>query len=891
MLVTKLHIPSNKTNLVHRTDLFEKLNNGLDKKLIHISAPAGFGKTTILSDWINQKKIPAAWYSIDKRDNDTVEFLNYFIAAIQTIEKNFGQSSLKLLNTPHRPNIDSIVGLLINDIYKIKKSFVFVFDDFHLINSMEIFDIVKFLLEHIPEQIHIIISTRSDPTLPIARLRSQNQLVELRSSDLSFSVHDISTFFNKKLKLGLSVEDIHLLESKTEGWIAGLQLTALSMQGVENMSEFIRAFTGDNRYIMDYLIEEVLNNQSEDVKNFLLHTSILEQISGSLCDALLNRNDSQLILESLEKSNMFIIPLDTERNWYRYHHLFADLLQQRLQIGRKEKVKELHNKSSLWFEKNEMFAFAIDHAIEADNFEKAIQLLDSKVADFWEFGNHGAILKYGELLANEIIEKNPNFCFYYSWILISSGKFQEAGKFLNVAENLLIQNIQTKEDNSFDKELLGKISVAFTYLFSSTGKTEELFRYCKQAHENLSEKNPLWYSWVWFSYGVAYLHKGELTESIKAYKKAIKFGKKTGNLYLISTTVIRLAYCELRLGNFNSVYKKCRELLKIVNEGGYAEMAKNEWSYAGLFSTMGYIQFMWNELGEALQNTKTAYELCKKGKDITLQFFSSLIYAWVLLLTGDSKNSGKIISELDVLINEQEIPPYLIRMLSAWKIDFYLGQKQFEKASDLIKTLDLGVDKNITYAYELINVSFARFLISQFKFDEAEKLLSQLHPLAESGNRIERLIEIKNLYATLHKISGNDEKAVTYLSESIMLAEKENLLMFFVLEGEIITELLKDFYKLKSTNKFGFSKKFLNKIILAIEKHEKQKKETSFDGLSKREIDVLHLIAADLSNQEIADKLFVSLNTVKTHVKNIHLKLDVDSRRKAVGKAKEFGLL
>ncbi|MCK4345208.1 MAG: hypothetical protein KAX05_07960 [Bacteroidales bacterium] len=502
MLVTKLHIPSTGVSLVHRSDLFEKLNKGLDKKLIQISAPAGFGKTTVLCDWINQNKIPTAWYSIDKRDNDPVEFLSYIIAGIQTIKKDFGQSSVKLLKAPHRPNIESIVGLLINDILNIKKDFVLVLDDFHLINSKEIFDIIKFLLEHIPGHMHIVISTRSDPPLPLARLRSQDQLVELRSSDLSFSANDISIFFNKKFKLGLSIEDILLLETKTEGWIAGLQLTALSMQGREDISGFIEAFAGDNRYIMDYLIEEVLNIQSEDVKDFLLLTSILEQISGPLCDAVLNRNDSQLILESLEKNNMFIVPLDTERNWYRYHHLFADLLKQRLQLRKKENIKELHNKASLWFEENEIYALAIDHGLEAGNYEKAMQLLDGIVEKIWKSGQHTAIMKFGELLPDDIIEKNPNFCLFYSWILIASGRMQEAEKFLNAAERTITKSINkdvitNKEEGDQSKQelkkIFGKISVAFTYLLSNTGKTDKIFKYCEQAYENLFEEDPFTY--------------------------------------------------------------------------------------------------------------------------------------------------------------------------------------------------------------------------------------------------------------------------------------------------------------------------------------------------------------------------------------------------------------
>jgi len=891
MIATKLHIPSTSINLVHRSHLFEKMDNGLKRKLTLISAPAGFGKTTVISDWISQNKIPSVWYSIDKRDNDPVEFLTYIIAGIQTIEKDFGQSSLKLLKAPHRPNTESIAGLLINDILSIEKDFILVLDDFHLINTKEVFELMKFLLENIPGQMHMVISTRSDPPLSIARLRSQNQLIELRSSDLSFSANDISIFFNKKLKLGLSIDDVYSLETKTEGWIAGLQLTALSMQGRDDVSKFIETFAGDNRYIMDYLIEEVLNIQTEEVKEFLLQSSILEQINGSLCDAVLNKNDSQLILESLEKDNMFIIPLDSERNWYRFHHLFTDLLKQRLLLEKKNDIKELHNKASLWFEENGMYAFAIDHALEIENFEKAMQLLNNQVEKLWEYGQHAAIMKFGDLLPNDIIEKNPNFCLFYSWILISAGRLQEAEKFLNAAEKMLTENSTKKEEANKANELLGKVSVAFAYLLSNTGKTEKLFKYCEQANENLSEKDPLWYSWAWFSYGVAYFIKGNLKESSTAFNRALEFGKKSGNLYLIATTVLRLAYGEMRQGNYKLAYKKCNELLKIISNGGYSQMIKNDWSFSGVFAILGHIQYMWNELDEAMQNAKTGYESCKKGEDITSLTFSSLIYTRVLLSRGDNINANQLIRELDEIYKKKELTPIMRSAITAWKVGVFVEQEQFEKASQLIKMLDLGIDKEITRDNELVNISFARLLIAQFKFDEAEKLLYQLHKLAESEKRIERLIEIKNLFAILNKIKGNKEEALTYLSDSLVLAEKENLLMFFIQEGEHIAELLQELAKRHATKKFDFSGNFLDKLLLAFEKKENRKKDYSVEILSKREIDVLRLIAEDLSNQEIAGKLFVSLNTVKTHAKNIYLKLDVDSRTKAVVKAKELGLI
>lgn len=436
MLLTKLHIPTVVNNIVHRTMLHEKLNIGLSRKLILISAPAGFGKTTIVSDWINQFNITTAWFSIDKGDNDPVEFLSYVISGIQAINPTFGQSTLNLLQSPNKPSNVTIASLLINEIVGIDQNFLLVLDDFHLITNSEMVELMAFLLEHLPGNIHIVILTRSDPALPFARLRSQHQLIELRSSDLSFSANDISVLFNKKLKLGLSVEDVYSLETKTEGWIAGLQLTALSMQGREDISKFIQDLKGDNRYIMDYLMEEVLKMQTDEVNDFLLQTSILEQMSAPLCNAVLNINNSQLILETLEKNNMFVIPLDEERNWYRYHHLFADLLKQRLQLREKTVIIELHDKACDCFEQHNMFDFAIGHALAIQNHKKCIQLISRVIEKMWENGQHAAILKYGNVLPDELIKTNPEFCFYYAWILIAAGKVHQAEPFLVSAENL-----------------------------------------------------------------------------------------------------------------------------------------------------------------------------------------------------------------------------------------------------------------------------------------------------------------------------------------------------------------------------------------------------------------------------------------------------------------------
>jgi LuxR family transcriptional regulator, maltose regulon positive regulatory protein len=894
MLLTKLHIPSVGNNLVRRSELYEKLNTGLSRKLILISAPAGFGKTTVLSDWIDQNKIPAAWFSIDNGDNDPVEFLRYIISGIQSIHKEFGESALKLLNSPNNPSCESVASLLINEVLNITLNFLLVLDDFHLIKSNEVLNLITYLLEHLPDNIHIVILTRSDPALSISRLRSQQQLVELRSSDLSFSANDISILFNKKLKLGLSTEDIFSLETKTEGWIAGLQLTALSMQGREDVSEFIQDLKGDNRYIMDYLVEEVLKIQLDDIKEFLIQTSILKQMSASLCNTVLNRNDSQLVLEKLDRNNMFVIQLDDERKWYRYHHLFAELLKQRLQLHDKATIYKLHNKACDWFEQNNMFNFALEHALEIKNYEKCIQLLGQVAENMWQNGMHSAILKYGDMLPVELIETNPEFCLYYSWILIAAGKVHKAEPLLASAENItteLIKNINsTREEIQYNKKLLGKIAVAFTYLNSHLEHSQKIFDYCKTAMDNLSEDDPLWFSWAWFSFGIAYFSNGDLLESNNAYNNAFEYGKKSANFYLISTIAIRMAENEQQLGHYKSAYKKCSDLLTLMKDKGYSEIARSEWTYAALYLIMGVSQLMWADMDRAYENLKIAYELCKSGRDIYLKIFILMVYTIVLKDRGDNGLKNKI-DEMDSIFKQNDVPPFLISSYIGWKIYLLMENNQIDAANKIVSEYGLGTGNKKTHANEGAYSAYIRLLLAQNKLDEADLILSELYALADNYNAIEKIIELKISYAVLFKLRGNQEKAIAYLIESMEFASDENLIYYFVNDHDRLKDLMKETFKVLATIKTNISNKFVENLKLALERKEKRKKMNFGIDLSAREMDTLRLVALDLPNQEIADKLFISLNTVKTHIKNIYLKLEVDNRAKAVAKAKELGFI
>jgi len=895
MLLTKLHIPPASQNIVHRQELYEKLNIGLTRKLILISAPAGFGKTTIISDWINQYKIPTVWFSLDNGDNDPAVFLSYVISGIRSIHKEFGQSALRLLNSPNSPSVESITSLLINEILSINQNFLLILDDFHLIKNNEVIKIVSYFLEHIPGNIHIVILTRSDPGLSVSRLRSQHQLVELRSSDLSFSANDISVLFNKKLKLGLSIDDVYSLETKTEGWIAGLQLTALSMQGREDISGFIQELKGDNRYIMDYLMEEVLKIQTDDIKEFLLQTSILEQMSAPLCNSVLNRNDSQLILETLEKNNMFVIPLDEERTWYRYHHLFAGLLKHRLQLRNKEAVIELHNKACNWFEQHNIFDFAIGHALSIQNHNKSIQLIGQVVGGMWENGQHAAILKYGDLLPDELIKKNADFCLYYAWILIIAGQIQKAEPFLVSAENITLKIINDKNSSKeviqYSKKQLGKICVAFSYLNSLIADSGKVYDYSKIAMENLTEDDPLWYSWGWYSVGNAETISGRFQESIEAYEKALEYGKKSGNIQLISTVACRLSALESRMGYYTSSYKKCSDLLTLMKESGYSQIAKSECTFAGLYTCFAGIECMRTDLDDALKNIKTAYNLSRNDSNNSNKVAVRSVYSLILYGRGDTAGAVKMINEAEDIVRQNKIVLSIIAIYVAIKGIILIQQNELERARHFLKEIGLGLDKKISYSDDHGYCPYALLLIIEMKFGEAEILLLKLLKMAQAANRIERIIEIKIIYAILNKATGNKEKALTNLIEAFEDAACENILMSFVLYHSGISDLLKEVYKIQATAKTKIPKKLIDKLKLAIEKREKFKKINSESGLSDRELNALKLLAEDLSNQEIADKLFISLNTVKTHLKNIFLKLEVDNRSGAVVKAKEMGLV
>ncbi|MBK6281699.1 MAG: hypothetical protein IPF54_02645 [Draconibacterium sp.] len=590
---------------------------------------------------------------------------------------------------------------------------------------------------------------------------------------------------------------------------------------------------------------------------------------------------------------MFIIPLDDERNWYRYHHLFAYLLKQRLQWGDKEVIIEIHNKACNWFEQHKMIDFAIRHAIVMQNHERSIQLIGSVVEEMWEKGQHVAILNYGRVLPEELIKKNVTFCLYYAWVLIISGQVQKAATFLNDAEIIFKSNFDIKnlnKSNHDKKNLWGKITVASAYLHSQLNNPAKTIEYFKIALDNLGAEESLWLGWGWFAFGMAQFSMGDLTQSINAFNEAFKFGKQSHNIHLISTVAQRLSDCEQQLGHYRSAYEKCSEFLTYMNDNGYSDIVNSDWSFAGLHVTIGNTLYMWGNSDKAYESVQIAYNMYRESKDIMLGISVLMLNSMVLSTRGDEKNSERMILEAEKLCENNQLLPYLYNMLQSLKLMFYINRKQVEKATAIVNKLKLSPTDKIDHLNEAIYLAYAYYLLVQGQNNEAGNILSQLHDITYTSKRVERLIAVKIIYAIYYKYIYDSDKACENLIEALALLRPENLVMFFIHNIDEIEDLLTVIFK-KPSYIEKVPPQFIENIKIVIDKHHKVVKNINMDVLSIREIEIIKHIANHLSNKEIADKLFISLNTVKTHLKNIYLKFEVDNRTKAIARAKELGLV
>jgi LuxR family maltose regulon positive regulatory protein len=887
LLRTKLGVPPMRSNWISRSRLEKKMDEGFARKLTLISAPAGFGKTTLLVDWIHRNKIPAAWFSVDKGDNDPLHFLTYVIIGLQTLETGTGKAALTMLQSPQPPPIEPILINLLNDLSRISATLALVLDDYHLVEAGPIHELVAFLLDNLPEQMHLIIATRSDPPFPLARIRSQNLLTELRAADLSFTADETASLFNQSLKVQLSTRDIQLLETRTEGWAAGLQLAALSLQGRKDPSDYIKGFKGDNRYIADYLTEEVLSRQPEDLRNFLLHTSTLGPLCGPLCDAVTGQENSQQVLNTLEKANLFVVPLDDERSWYRYHHLFADLLAQRLRREQHDLIPELHGRASQWLADNGFKSEAVDHAFLAQDYAAAVQLIEEIAEIDWDRARESHLLQWFKKLPDEPIDTNPKLCIFYARELFKSGYMDDAEKRLQAAEQML----ESPSSGNFNEVgLRGRIAVIRAYMSTRTGDLSRTIDFSRQALELLPQRDLNWRSVAATLLGMGY-GPGRLVEQQKAYAEAMEISKAADNIYYHIFAGSCLASTMVHRGRLTEARNFFRQLLDLAIENGIEQTG-----IAGsLYGNLGMILCEWGDFNDGIRQINKGIALSELGHDPVILVLCQASLLRALTYRRDFAGALKLMENINERAGNFVLPSWVTTLISALNVLCWLGSGNLNAALTWARERGLRIDDKLDSLNEVEYLALAHIHIAQNKLDEADQLLQRLIENATAADRVYMLIEMRLWRVLIFMLKADPAAALAELKPALALAEPGGFIMMFVSKGKPVAELLEQILAVKKRDhnsaQAGFSLSYAQKILSAFKAVTPPKLDGLLDPISARELEVLHLIAAGLSNKEIAEKLFISLNTVKSHTKNINSKLDVNSRTRAVARAKELGLL
>jgi LuxR family maltose regulon positive regulatory protein len=917
LLRTKLYVPPLRPNLVPRSQLIERLNQGLPlgHKLTLISAPAGFGKTTLVSEWVAGNERTAAWLSLDEGDNDPIRFLTYLVAALQTIGGDIGERVLGKLQSPQSPPIKSILIALLNEISTIPDSFILVLDDYHFVDAQSVDSLITvdnvltFLLDHLPPQMHLVIATREDPLLPLARLRVRGQLTELRAADLRFTPSEAPEFLNQVMGLGLSAEEVSSLETRTEGWIAGLHLAALSMRGRGDIPTFISAFAGDNRYIVDYLVEEVLQRQDDQVRSFLMQTAILDRLSGPLCDAITGQKDGRGTLEALERGNLFVVPLDDKRQWYRYHHLFADVLQAHSMEEQPNQAPTLHQRASYWYERNGLPSDAVRHALAADDYERVAVLAERAWQGMDNSFQTATWLDWAKAMPEELIRARPVLSTQYAEALWMAGELEASEARLRDAERWLdptgelgarpeglVDGMVVVDEEQF-RTLPAKIAVARTLNAQSLGDLHGTVKYAELALKLLPEEDHLGRAEVSVTLGFTNWASGDLEAARMAIADWINSMQKVGNIAFAIAGASALGDILAAQGRLHEAVRSHKDSLQLASAHGEEVQRLTAHLYLGL-------AMLYHEMGDqeaAAQNLLKSKEMGEQSELVDWPF------RWRLARARLKESWGKLEASIDLLDEAKRL--YVrnllpeIRPIEALKAKVYVRQGRLAEALGWARERGLSVDDDLSYLREFEHITLARMLIAGYKsgsvdgsIHEAVGLLARLLKAAEEGGRMGSVIEILVLQALAHQAEGDLPLAVVPLEHALTLAEPAGYVRIFVDEGAPMAQLLLE----AATH--GLKPDYTSKLLATYEAGEQRSKGKSHpptsrssqpltEPLSKRELEVLRLLKTELSGPEIARELMIALSTVRTHTKSIYSKLNVNGRRAAVKRAAELDLI
>jgi LuxR family maltose regulon positive regulatory protein len=894
ILVTKFFIPTTRNELVSRTRLIDQLNHGLHHKLTLISAPAGFGKTTLASHWLeklqNNRKVRIAWLSLDEDDNDPVRFLTYFVNALNKAsnpENVLGNGPLSILQSPQPPGVTDVLAMLINELAESDEQFIFVLDDYHLIEEKPIDQAVGFLLDNLPPQLHLVIVTRHDPPLSLGRLRARDQLTELRAADLRFSSTEVTDFLNGVMGLSLSPEDIAELETRTEGWIAGLQLAAISLQGRKDRRGFIEAFTGGNRLVLDFLIEEVMEQQPEHIQNFLLQTAILDRMTGPLCDALTGQGNGSETLETLERANLFIVPMDEERHWYRYHHLFADLLRQRLRQKKTEELSNLHIRAGEWFRSQGLKREAIKHSINGMDYQSAAELINTIAIDVIHQGGHTTLAGWINDLPDEFVKDQPFLCVIYAWCLQLIGQLDASATHLINAESAL-DRLKSQDDEEINT-LIGLIHSRWAYLTFMKGDHDKTISYAYRAMNELPESAALIRAQTALFLGIAYRYLGRLKEALDTYNAVLPVIQNIG---VNSLTVLYYNH----LGNLHSEMAQlhhAEEIYKQALDLTERYTGRPDIPFSGyIYVSLGYIYRQWNQLERAFEFTAKGLSLCRDWNIADILMLSLIEFAYIHQTFGNDEQVRASLEEAVQLM--ETFSSWGRNLAAAHQVKFDITRGDIEAAERWVESNDLDINEDFDFHREVEYLALARVFIAQRRFEEAHSLIEKIYRKAKESGKRHTEIEGLILLALVCSTKGATDQAFDHLKKALSIGESEDYIRIFVDEGRPMALLL---YKALQQE---IHPDYVQRLLAAFPVTKAEKETSSkrlvdqsglIEPLSDREVEVLQLLAKGLTNQVIADRLILSPHTVKTHTRNIYGKLGVNNRTQAVDKARTLGIL
>ncbi len=892
LLKTKLFMPPVPSEMVHRPRLVERLLDGFKGKLTLVSAPPGFGKTTLLSECFSLSDLPVGWVSLDDDDNDPSRFWTYFISALQQIHPEVGESAMEMLESPQPPALETLLTELINDLADCGDSLghlcVVVLDDYHVIDDKSIQKGVAFLIDRMPRQLHVVISTRVDPPLPLARLRARGQLSEFRAGDLRFTPEEAAALLNDLIGLGLSEEDIALLDARTEGWVAGLQMAALSMRDREDISSFVAAFGGSHRFVLDYLSEEVLNRQPAEVQSFLLETSILDRLTGPLCDAVTGRKNGTDILRGLEKSNLFVTPLDEQRTWYRYHTLFAELLQQRLHQLEHDKVRHLHNRASKWYERNGLIDEAISHALGAGDYERAANLIERAAEATLMRSEVTTFLGWLEALPDEVVHCRPRLCAFNAWALLLSGR-----PLATIEEHL-------RDAAESDPAGLasGEVAMLRALMAAIKGDTLQSTKLANQALELLPEESSFLRNVVACNLGLVYMLTGDVASALPVFEEAVRVGRDTGNLMLTVIGLQRLAELYIARGQLREAKTFYDWILELAVDAKGRLLPVAGTALVGL----GDLLREWNDLESAGHCLTEGIDPMTKWQEAgaTLGYVA---LARIKQNQNDPSGASEAIEKAKQLALAYDATEIDDIEVAAHEAGLHIAQGDLEAAARWIKESNLGTSPDITQAgsshlpysiRELQHITLARILVAQGRADAALEILDPLLTAAEGLGRTGSVIRVLVLKALAFEVRGDTLRAAKSLERALSLAQPGGYVRTFIDEGQPMERLMRRAVTQGAVREY--TKQLLAACSAPKPRPPSRSKASGARGklvepLSDREVEVLKLVAAGQSNRDIAEKLYLAVGTVKKHVYNIYGKLNVKRRTEAVTRARDLRLI